>query len=180
VPTKQAAADIIGLGLHEAVRSLFPRLDAVNIERFARQYSVNFRAHDKVPSKLFPYVGETLVSLKESGYLIAVATGKSRAGLDRVLGTMGMLDLFHGSRCSDESLSKPDPLMLYELLDEFDLSAGEAMMIGDTEFDLEMASRAGIRSIGVSYGAHSRDRLMQHKPVAIIDNIMHINNYIKQ
>ena len=180
VPSMDSAADIIGLGLHEAVRTLFPLLDDADVESFAKQYSLNFRVHDQTPSNLFPKVAEVLASLKESDYLISVATGKSRAGLDRVLSALNMMDIFDGSRCADETLSKPDPLMLRELLDQFELTAGEALMVGDTEFDLDMAHRAGIPSIGVSYGAHSKDRLLQYNPIAIIDEFISLKRYILQ
>ena len=178
VPSRDSAADIIGLGLHEAVKTLFPLLCDADVERFAARYSFNFRAHDQTPSKLFPQVAEVLASLKEADYLIAVATGKSRAGLNRVLSALNMTDIFDGSRCADETLSKPDPLMLQELLDQFELGSGEALMVGDTEFDLDMAHRAGIPSIGVSYGAHSKDRLLQYNPVAVIDEFSSLKNYI--
>ena len=91
-----------------------------------------------------------------------------------------MADIFDGSRCADETLSKPDPLMLHELLDQFELAPDEALMVGDTEFDLDMAHRAGVPSIGVSYGAHSKDRLLQYNSVAIIDEFIHLKNYILQ
>lgn len=180
VPSRDSAADIIGLGLHEAVKTLFPLLCDADVEKFIKLYSLNFRAHDQTPSKLFPQVAEVLTSLKESDYLISVATGKSRAGLDRVLSALNMTDTFDGSRCADETVSKPDPLMLQELLDQFDLTPDEALMVGDTEFDLDMAYRAGIPSIGVSYGAHSKDRLLQFNPVAIIDEFINLKNYILQ
>ncbi len=180
VPSKESAADIIGLGLHEAVRSLFPSLENHDIERFSKQYSHNFRSYDQTPSQLFPRVREVLVWLRKSGYIISVATGKSRAGLDRVLSALNMTDIFDGSRCADETISKPDPLMLQQLLNQFELTAEEALMVGDTEFDLDMALRAGIPSIGVSYGAHRKDRLLQYNPVAIIDEFIDIKRYILQ
>ena len=178
VPSRDSAADIIGLGLHEAVKTLFPLLCDADVERFATRYSLNFRTHDQTPSKLFPQVDEVLASLKEADYLISVATGKSRAGLNRALCALNMTDVFDGSRCADETLSKPDPLMLQELLDQFELGSGEALMVGDTEFDLDMAHRAGIPSIGVSYGAHSKDRLLQYNPVAIIDEFISLKKII--
>ena len=89
-----------------------------------------------------------------------------------------MADIFDGSRCADETLSKPDPLMLNELLDQFELAPDEALMVGDTEFDLDMAHRAGVPSIGVSYGAHSKDRLLQYNPVTIVDEFINLKNHI--
>ena len=180
VPSRDSASNIIGLGLHEAVKALFPLLCDADVKRFAKRYCLNFRAHDQTPSKLFPQVAEVLTSLKEADYLISVATGKSRAGLNRVLSTLDMADIFDGSRCADETLSKPDPLMLHELLDQFELAPDEALMVGDTEFDLDMAHRARVPSIGVSYGAHSKDRLLQYNSVAIIDEFIHLKNYILQ
>ena len=178
VPSRDSAADIIGLGLHEAVKTLFPLLCDADVERFAKRYSLNFRAHDQTSSKLFPQVAEVLASLKEADYLISVATGKGRAGLNRVLSALNMADIFDGSRCADETVSKPDPLMLNELLDQFELGSDEALMVGDTEFDLDMAHRAGIPSIGVSYGAHSKDRLLQYNPVTIIDEFIDLKKHI--
>jgi phosphoglycolate phosphatase len=180
VPSRDSAADIIGLGLSEAVKTLFPLLCDADVERFVKRYSLNFRARDQTPSKLFPQVAEVLASLKDADYLISVATGKSRAGLNRVLSALNMADIFDGSRCADETISKPDPLMLHELLNQFELAPDEALMVGDTEFDLDMAHRAGVPSIGVSYGAHSKDRLLQYNSVAIIDEFIHLKNYILQ
>lgn len=100
---------------------------------------------------------------------MAVATGKSRAGLDRVLAALNMQDFFHSSRCADETLSKPHPLMLEELLSEFGLSAHQAVMVGDTEFDMQMAENAAMPRIAVSYGAHHIDRLRAFKPLACLD-----------
>ena len=178
MPSRDSAADIIGLGLSEAVKTLFPLLCDADVERFVKRYSLNFRARDQTPSKLFPQVAEVLASLKDADYLISVATGKSRAGLNRVLSALNMADIFDGSRCADETVSKPDPLMLNELLDQFELGSDEALMVGDTEFDLDMAHRAGIPSIGVSYGAHSKDRLLQYNPVTIIDEFVDLKKHI--
>jgi phosphoglycolate phosphatase len=109
---------------------------------------------------------------------LAVATGKSRAGLDRVLSAMNMSTFFDGSRCADETLSKPNPLMIKELLAELLVSPDEAVMVGDTEFDLEMAQNAGIRSIAMTYGAHSKKRLAAFEPMACLDNFKNIVNYL--
>jgi len=100
-----------------------------------------------------------------------VATGKSRRGLDRVLGNLGWENHFHATRCADETASKPDPLMLSELMVELDYGVEDAVMVGDTEFDLEMASRLGMRRVRVSYGAHSPERLRMHETEIIIDDI---------
>ena len=156
----------------------YPESPDVSLESLRQRYGHHFLEQDVRPCGLYPGVRDTLDALKSEGHSIAVATGKSRAGLDRVLGNMGWENYFHASRCADETLSKPNPLMLSELLAELDYSAADAMMVGDTEFDLEMAANAGMRRIGVSYGAHSRQRLSIHTPEAIIDNMKELTSLL--
>lgn len=162
---------IIGLGLPEAVATLYPELPAVPSQLLGERYSHHFLQKDATPCDFYPGVEDTLEALKANGHHIAVATGKTRHGLDRVLGGLGLQSYFHATRCADETRSKPDPLMLSELLVELDYDVGDALMVGDTEFDLSMAARLGMRRIGVSYGAHPHERLSQHQPEAIVDNI---------
>jgi phosphoglycolate phosphatase len=123
------------------------------------------------PQDLFEGARDTLEHLLGEGYLLAVATGKSRRGLDRVLHELGMESWFHATRCADETSSKPDPRMLHEILSELGLSADRSVMVGDTEYDLAMAAQANMPSVGVSYGVHDKERLMQHQPLAFIDSI---------
>jgi|TARA_B110000908_G_C10201589_1_gene425601 phosphoglycolate phosphatase len=169
VPSYLEVQEIIGLGLTEAAFRLFPQATREQVFQLQTSYSQHYRAEDSAPCAFFPGVEETLQQLKAEGYQLAVATGKSRAGLDRVLLNLGMEDFFHNSRCADETLSKPHPLMLEELLTEFDLSAEAAVMVGDTEFDMEMAVNAGMPRIAVSYGAHHADRLHAFDPLACVD-----------
>ena len=169
MPTYLEVKEIIGLGLTEAVFRLFPQASREQVFQLQTSYSRHYRAEDSAPCPFFPGVEETLHQLKADGYQLAVATGKSRAGLDRVLLSLGMEDFFHNSRCADETLSKPHPLMLEELLAEFDLPAEAAVMVGDTEFDMEMAVNAGMPRIAVSYGAHHADRLHAFEPLACVD-----------
>ena len=176
--TETEVRGIIGLGLPEALATLYPESPDVSLESLRQRYGHHFLEQDVRPCGLYPGVRDTLDALKSEGHSIAVATGKSRAGLDRVLGNMGWENYFHASRCADETLSKPNPLMLSELLAELDYSAADAMMVGDTEFDLEMAANAGMRRIGVSYGAHSRQRLSIHTPEAIIDNMKELTSLL--
>ena len=112
---------------------------------------------------------ESLSRFHDQGYLLAVATGKSRRGLDRALREKQLENFFDASRCADETRSKPHPLMLDELLAQFALRPDQAIMVGDTEFDMKMAELACVPRLAVSYGAHSADRLQQHKPFATID-----------
>lgn len=169
VPSYTEVKEIIGLGLTEAVFRLFPQATREQVFQLQTGYSQHYRSEDTAPCAFFHGVEETLEQLKAEGYLLAVATGKSRAGLDRVLLSLGMENFFHNSRCADETLSKPDPLMLEQLLCDFDLPAEAAVMVGDTEFDMEMAVNAGMPRIAVSYGAHHVDRLKAFEPLACVD-----------
>lgn len=177
-PSFDQAKEIIGLGLREAILQLFPHADDELLSEFAKTYSGHYRQQDHNPCEFFPTVLATLALLRKRNYLLAVATGKSRAGLNRVLSATDLTADFHGSRCADETASKPDPLMLQQLLKEFDLSPNEAVMVGDTEFDMEMAVNADMPRLAVSYGAHSADRLLRYQPIACIDQFSEIINYL--
>ena len=162
--------DIIGLGLPEAIHRLYPAADVTGRQRLRDAYATHFLALDELqPSAFFPEVINTLHQLKGAGHTLAVATGKSRKGLDRIFGVLGLNDFFHASRCADETASKPDPLMLAQLLEEFRVSPAEAVMIGDTEYDMEMARRIDMPRIAVSYGAHHIDRLHPYEPELCLD-----------
>ncbi len=161
--------DIIGLGLPEAIESLYPHLSLAANRALQQRYSACFVESDQTPSALFPGVMETLTCLRDRGHSLAVATGKSRRGLDRVLAGLQLVDFFHASRCADETASKPHPLMLEELLGEFSQASEAAVMVGDTEFDMAMARNAKVPRIAVSYGAHHVDRLRPYQPLACID-----------
>ncbi len=162
--------DIIGLGLPEAIHQLYPDVRVEDRSKLRDAYAARFLMLDEArPSDFFPGVKETLGSLKAQGHILAVATGKSRKGLDRIFGVLGLSNFFHATRCADETASKPNPLMLEELLKEFDVSASDAVMIGDTEYDMEMAKRIGMPRIAVSYGAHSIERLHGYEPALCLD-----------
>lgn len=165
------ARSIIGLGLPEAVSTLYPNAESAPLELLSQRYAHHFVIKDQTPCEFYPGVEDTLETLKSNGHHIAVATGKSRRGLNRVLGNLGWENYFHATRCADETASKPDPLMLSELLAELDVPLADSVMIGDTEFDLGMAASLGMRRIGVSYGAHPLERLNKHQPEAIIDEM---------
>jgi phosphoglycolate phosphatase len=178
VPSFAEASNIIGLGLNEAVSFLFPNADDQVVASVVRSYSAYYRQKNVEPTDFFPYVLEVLADLKQSGYLIAVATGKSRAGLNRAFVASNIEELFDDSRCADETASKPDPLMLAELLERFALAPDEALMVGDTEFDLDMAQRINMPRLAVSYGAHAKDRLVKFNPIACIDCFYELKKYI--
>lgn len=169
VPSDAAARNVIGLGLREALEMVFPELTKRDIEALRQRYATHYVSRDLEPSPLYPLVQDTLLALRERGFHMAVATGKSRKGLDRVLAGLGMTDFFAATRCADETCSKPDPLMLHELIRYFDVTAADALMVGDTTYDMEMARNAEMPRVGVSYGAHAPERLQPYAPLALLD-----------
>lgn len=172
VPTDSAVRAIIGLGLPEAILALFPQHEKPLRDAIKNAYAAQFVAEAAGRSELFSGARELLLQLRQQGYLLAVATGKSRAGLNRVLAQVGWQRFFDATRCADETVSKPHPAMLHAILAELAVPAADAIMIGDTSFDVEMAARAPMRSIGVDYGAHERAALLPHRPVAIASSIV--------
>lgn len=171
IPDASAVRDIVGLGLPQAVARLFPDLGESSQEALAAAYSRQYRALDREPPRLFSGAMETLLALRERGLPLAIATGKSRRGLDRVLGGLGMSEFFDVTRCADETRSKPDPLMLEQIIARSGRPADKVVMVGDSEYDLAMARAGGVHPVGVSYGVHSRERLSRHSPLAILDHL---------
>ncbi len=169
--------NIIGLGLPEAIHSLYPDISDDQAEALREHYAAHFIKNDVKPSPFFPGVQHTLEKLLECGHTLTVATGKSRKGLQRVWKNLDMEAFFHGSRCADETASKPNPLMLTELLEEFSVDVQEAVMVGDTEYDMAMAQAIDIPRIAVSYGAHHIDRLRVYDPILCCDSFDEILNY---
>jgi phosphoglycolate phosphatase len=160
---------IIGLGLPEAIQHLYPQITLQQVNDVRDSYSRFFIDADQSPCNFYPNVLAVLDQLRSSGHLLAVATGKSRKGLNRVLDNLEMSDFFDAQRCADETASKPSPMMLEQILMELDCDADKAVMVGDTEFDLAMANNAGMKSIAVSYGAHAVERLLPHRPELLMD-----------
>lgn len=161
----------IGLGLEEAMRALCPEAACETSARLMDAYRARFLGDDPTPTPLFAQAEEVVRGLHQQGRLLAVATGKSRRGLDRALAQSGLGSYFHATRCADETLSKPNPQMLFELLDELGVRADSALMVGDTEFDLLMANSAGMPALGVSYGVHDSARLLACEPAGLIHAI---------
>lgn len=171
--------NIIGLGLHEAVAGLYPQADAVLVHAIADRYRDHWLAGDR-QSPLFPGVETTLQLLKAEGFSLAVATGKGRRGLDKVLHETGLAELFDATRCSDETRSKPHPLMLEQLMTELHMAPEQTVMIGDTEYDMEMARNAGAHPVAVSYGVHEWTRLQQHAPLTCLDQITELSDWLAE
>lgn len=168
-PSAMAVREIIGLGLPQALERLFPGHSEMQQQAMSDAYARHFLAQTEAGPRLYAGAREVLDSLAHRGFELAVATGKSRRGLDRVLSALGMQGSFHITRCADETHSKPDPLMIHQILEQRGWRPEEAIVVGDSEYDLEMASNAEVASVGVSYGVHSVARLRRHAPVAVID-----------
>ncbi|WP_339461856.1 HAD-IA family hydrolase [Pseudomonas sp. EA_105y_Pfl2_R69] len=172
---------IIGLGLPEAIRCLYPGLhDLARAQRLRHSYSENYLALESEPSALFHGVAEGLEAFRAEGYRLAVATGKGRHGLQRVLADRGWLDYFDYSRCADETASKPDPLMLHEILEQSSVVASQALMVGDSSFDLQMAQRAGMDCVAVGYGAQPLHVLREHGPTLAIECFTELRAWLER
>lgn len=162
--------EIIGLELGEAISVLYPELSSESIEEMRGRYSAHYIQSEQIQSRLYPGVERMLAQLSNRS-ILSIATGKSRRGLDRVLGALKVGGYFASSRCADETRPKPNPDMVTELLELHQVSPAQAVVIGDTEFDMEMARRAGVDRVGVSWGAHHVDRLKRHDPQQCVDSV---------
>ncbi len=178
IPEAQAAKDVIGLSLNKAMQALFPETDPQTQTQLVASYSQHYRSKPISPEDLFPGVYDMLAHLKETGYQLAVATGKSRAGLQQALNATGTEELFCITRCSDETASKPDPKMLHEIIQHTHAAKERTLMIGDSIHDLQMALNAPISSIAVSCGAHSAELLQQYHPLLCLQQPTELLNII--
>jgi phosphoglycolate phosphatase len=158
-PGREAASEVIGLALDGALARLSPGSSDLEVAQLVLRYRQRFLVSDPTPCELFPGARETLERLASQGYLLAVATGKSRAGLAKELGRSGLGPLFQATRCADEAFSKPHPQMLLGIMDELGVAPERTLMVGDTEFDMQMAANARARALAVCYGVHPPERL---------------------
>lgn len=165
VPERQAAKDVIGLSIDKAMQALFPEADETTKAQLVSHYSREYFSKQIGRDDLFVGVYDMLIELKALGYLVAVATGKTRAGLDQALVGTETAELFYTTRCADETASKPDPRMLNEIMRQAGAAKERTLMVGDSIHDLQMALNAQIASIGVSCGAHSEAFLQQYQPL---------------
>lgn len=179
VPSDKAAAYVIGLGLQEAMQAVLPDVESKYHVLMADRYRYHYLAKDQ-QLILFDGVREMVENLAAQGYRLAVATGKSRAGLNRALTESKLAPLFDATRCADETFSKPHPAMLEELTRELDQEMSRTVMIGDTTHDLQMAINAGSASIGVRHGAHSGAELLPLKPLYIADSIVELHAWLNE
>lgn len=179
-PSVEAVKEIIGLSLDKAIATLAPHADAVVRGNICDRYRHHFVDASEVPMALFPRVLTMLESLKQEGFMLAVATGKARRGLDRVFADTGCGHLFNASRCADETESKPHPRMLNELMQELNVGPRHTLMVGDSEFDMLLANNAEVDALAVSYGVHSRKRLLQSQPLACVDSVSQLELWLTQ
>lgn len=177
VPTRAQASHVIGLSLIGAVQAVVPGLDEAGCQRLAERYRHHFLARDH-ELVLFEGARALLDELRGQGYQLAVATGKARRGLSRVLASSGLEPLFDATRCADESFSKPHPGMLLELMDELFVAPERTLMIGDTTHDLLMAKNAGTQAVAMTYGAHPAAQLEAEMPRALLDSMAALREWL--
>ncbi len=174
----EALRGIIGLGLQEALHALYPDADAAARQALVERYRYHFLVENTTPTALFEGVPALLAALEARGHLLAVATGKGRAGLNAVLEETGLAQRFHCTRCADETRSKPHPQMLEQIMDATGSMPRETLMVGDTAFDLEMARHAGADALGVAWGVHGAERLRAQGPLAVVDSVAALHRWL--
>ena len=177
VPTDQAAAYVIGMGLMEALAHAAPDVPRDRYADLGAAYRRHYVTHQEDLS-LFDGILPMLADLRARQHWLAVATGKSRRGLDDALRAVELAGVFDGSRTADETAGKPDPRMLHELMGEFGTEPHRTLMIGDTTHDLQMALNAGCPSVGVSYGAHTTEGFEALRPVAIVHSVRELHDWL--
>jgi phosphoglycolate phosphatase len=176
----QAIRELIGLGPVDAMQRLFPELEINQLLRMLAEHRRSAPTNLAPEAPLFGGAHEALSRLRGEGYLLAVATGKYRLGLNRSFTAHPSLPpMFSATRCADESADKPDPLMLRQILDETGLQPECALMVGDTEFDIGMARALGMPAVGVSCGVHDAGRLLRAGAEAVLENVSGLPNWLR-
>lgn len=178
VPPDEAASWVIGLGLADALRTAVPALTEDQWQPFAERYRFHYLTRDP-ELRLFAGVEQMLDELAGAGVYLAVATGKSRNGLNRALQSTGLSKRFDATRCADETHSKPHPAMLLELMDELCVAPANTVMIGDTSHDLNMAGNAGVHGVGVAYGAHALGDLQACTPAGLVHSVPDLASWLR-
>ncbi|MCW5232624.1 HAD-IA family hydrolase [Verminephrobacter eiseniae] len=179
VPSDKAATYVIGLGLMQALVHAAPDVPPEKHHDLGQRYRFHYARHQDDLS-LFDGVVPLLADLRQRGHLLAVATGKSRRGLDEALHSVALRGVFDGSRTADQTASKPHPLMLQELMAEFDVAPQRLLLIGDTTHDLQMAVNAGCASVGVSYGAHGPEAFQTLAPLFVAHSVRELRDWLLQ
>jgi phosphoglycolate phosphatase len=177
IPTNKEASYVIGMGLMQALAHAAPDVPPEKYPQLGERYRHHYTRHQHDLS-LFEGVLPLLAELKQRQHWLAVATGKSRAGLNEALRTVEMVGVFDASRTADETAGKPSPLMLHELMSEFGVDPARTLMIGDTTHDLQMALNAGCASVGVSYGAHEPDAFHALNPRHVAHSVQELRDWL--
>ena len=178
MPSDEAASYVIGMGLMQALAHAAPDVPLERYAELGNRYRYHYLQHQNDLS-LFAGVMPLLGALRDRGHLLTVATGKSRRGLNEALHTAQLRGMFDGSRTADETAGKPHPLMLHELMAEFDVAPERVLMIGDTTHDLQMAQAAGCASVGVGYGAHPTDEFARYAPLFVADSVADLHAWLE-
>ncbi len=178
VPDDKAARHVIGLGLEQALRQVVPSVPDSKIHDLIALYRRHFIVQSETIS-LYDGARETIIELHDAGYLLAIATGMSRKGLERALNSSGLKSYFHGSRTADVTFSKPNPAMLLELMGELGVDAERTLMVGDTTHDLLMAQNANVDAVAVMHGAHMPEQLEVLKPLAMVEDFTELRTWLK-
>lgn len=177
VPTDENARYIIGMSLRDALAHILPDLDPSQHPRVAERYRHHFLLRDQ-ETRLFPGAADAIQALHRSGFILGIATGKSRRGLDRALDATGLTRYFHATRCADEGYCKPHPGMLTELMSQVGIAHDRTLMIGDTSHDMAMARSAGVARVGVGYGAHVKEALLAYEPLVCVDALSELRLWL--
>jgi phosphoglycolate phosphatase len=178
VPDRERASHVIGLGLHDSLRHAAPGLPPERYAEFAALYRQHFLQREGA-MHLFPGIEALLKRLSQTR-LLAIATGKSRRGLERALQASSLKGVFSASRCADESTPKPHPAMLLEIIEELKIPVQESLMIGDTSHDMEMARGAGVDALAVTYGAHAEPALRACSPRGCVASVGELSRWLER
>lgn len=178
VPDDETARHVIGLGLNQALSYAVPDLTEAMLPELVARYRHHFLSQDQsIP--LFEGARETIEELHGAGYWLGVATGKNRNGLERALVNTGMKQYFHATRTAEQTFSKPNPAMLFELMDELGVSAERTLMVGDTTHDVLLAQNANVDVLAVGHGAHPPEQLLELEPLALVDDFAELRAWLK-
>lgn len=177
VPSVEDASWVIGLSLDQALQRCAPSLSDEHIPYFIERYRHHFFLYDQ-QLVLFDGILPLFDHLKSQEIRLGVATGKSRHGLDRVLQAHQLADRFDCTRCADESKGKPHPAMLFDIMERLDLEPEHVLMVGDTTHDVQMATSAGVDSMAVTYGAHSKRTLLMSEPTVMVSSVREMHDWL--
>ncbi|WP_100657187.1 HAD family hydrolase [Alteromonas flava] len=180
VPTKSAVENIIGITLAPAIQRLFALEDIELTQQIVERYKHHYVQEDSTPCPLFPGILPLFSALHDADCTLAVATGKARRGLNRAWSQTNTGEFFRFSRCADEAESKPSPDMLKQILEVSGFAVQDAVMIGDTTYDMQMAETLGMDRIAVDYGVHERHKLQVHNPVFIAESVAELHQFLLQ